>query len=62
MGVTVGKLDRLAQFRRAVLVDNGLSMVQQWQDHGSPVHAARRDISDAEKIAAGTVLPRSRLR
>ncbi len=56
MGVTVGKLDRVAQFRRAVLVSDGYGTIQQWQDHGTPHSVSRKDISDAEKFAAGTVL------
>ena len=56
MAVTVGRLDRLAQFRRAELFDDGYQTRERWVDHGTPVHAARRDISDAEKFAAGTVL------
>lgn len=56
MAMNASKLDRRAQFRRAVLVDNGYSTVEQWQDRGHPVYAARRDISDAEKFASGTVL------
>lgn len=56
MAVMVGKLDRLAQFRRAKLIDDGLGMVKVWENHGTPVHAGRQDISDAEKIAAGAVI------
>ncbi|MGY9045997.1 MAG: phage head closure protein [Rhodobacterales bacterium] len=48
-------LDRRVQFRRAVLVDDGYGQVEQWQDHGAPVFAAKRDISDAERWNAGQV-------
>ncbi|KQI67618.1 hypothetical protein AN189_14900 [Loktanella sp. 3ANDIMAR09] len=50
-----GKLDRRLQFRRAVLVDTGLSKSEKFHDHGSPVFAARQDVSDSEKFAAGAV-------
>lgn len=55
MGLNSGKLDRRIQFLRAVLVDDGFSEVEVWQDHGTLVFAARRDVSDIEKFAAGTV-------
>ena len=55
MVLNAGNLDRWVQFRRAVLVDDGYSQVEQWQDHGAPVPAAKRDISDAERAAAGWV-------
>lgn len=56
MAVTVGKLDRRAQFRRAELFDDGFQTRERWVDHGTPHPASRTDISDAEKFAAGTVL------
>jgi SPP1 family predicted phage head-tail adaptor len=55
MGMNAGNLDRRVQFQRAVLVDGGLSMVAQWANHGGPVAAAKRDISDAERWRAGEV-------
>lgn len=48
-------LDRIVQFQRATLVDDGLGTVEVWADHGGTQHASRRDVSDAEKAAAGTV-------
>lgn len=55
MVLNAGHMDRRVQMRRAVLVDDGFGQVEQWQDHGSPIFAARRDVSDAEKFAAGAV-------
>ncbi|KPP85798.1 MAG: Bacteriophage head-tail adaptor [Rhodobacteraceae bacterium HLUCCO07] len=55
MVLNAGKLDRRVQFRRFVLVDDGFGQVEEWQDHGSPVAAAKRDISDAERWSAGQV-------
>ena len=54
---TIGQLDRLAQFTRSELIDDGLSTRPgPYLPFGPAVHASRRDISDAEKFAAGTVL------
>lgn len=49
------RLDRQVQFRRAVLADDGLSMVETWADHGGIVWAAKKDISDSERWRAGEV-------
>jgi SPP1 family predicted phage head-tail adaptor len=53
--VTAGSLDRLIQFRRATLTDDGLGMVETWADHGQPVWASKKDASDAERWRAGEV-------
>ncbi|MBI6630710.1 phage head closure protein [Pontibaca sp. S1109L] len=53
--MNAGKLDRRVQFRRAVLVDDGYGSVQEWHDHGDPIPAAKRDVSDAEKWQAAEV-------
>lgn len=50
-----GAFDRRIRFRRAKLEDDGLSTVEVWADHGAPVWASRRDISDAERWRAGEV-------
>lgn len=50
-----GALDRRVQFRRAALVDNGLERVETWADYGSHVWAARKDVSDAERLRAHEV-------
>lgn len=51
-GVIGGDLDRRVQFRRATLVDDGFTRAEQWADHGAPVWASRRDVSDRERMAA----------
>ena len=48
-----GDLDRLLQFRRSVLTDDGYEQAETWADHGAPVWASRRDVRDSEKVAAG---------
>jgi SPP1 family predicted phage head-tail adaptor len=50
-----GPLDRRIQFQRATLVDDGLSKVESWTDHGTPVWAAKADVSDGERWRAGEV-------
>ena len=53
MGV---KLDRIVQFQRATLEDDGFGTVEVWAEHGGRQYAARRDVSDSEKAAQGTVM------
>lgn len=48
-------LDRRVQFRRATLTDDGYGMAETWADHGAPVWASRRDVSDGERFRAGEV-------
>jgi len=48
-------LDRRVQFVRLALVDDGLSSSETWADHGQPVWASRKDISDGERYRAGEV-------
>lgn len=48
-------LDRLVQFRRSTLMDDGFSQVEQWADYGSPTPAAKADISDGERWRAASV-------
>lgn len=50
-----GKLDRLVQFRRAELVDDGYGMVPLWSNHGDPIHAQKTDVSDGERYRAQEV-------
>jgi SPP1 family predicted phage head-tail adaptor len=50
-----GPLDRRVQFRRANMIDDGLSKAEAWLDHGSPVWAAKADVSDGERWRAGEV-------
>lgn len=55
MAVKAGALDRRVQVRRAVLSDDGLGQVLSWADHGAPVWAAKKDISDGERWRAAEV-------
>jgi SPP1 family predicted phage head-tail adaptor len=50
-----GNLDRVVQFQRATLVDNGLEQVETFANHGAPVWASKTDLSDGEKWRAGEV-------
>ncbi len=50
-----GSLDRRVQFRRSSLTDNGLAKTEVFANHGSPVWAAKRDVSDAERLRAAEV-------
>ena len=50
-----GPLDRRVQFRRASMIDDGLSKAETWLDHGFPVWAAKADVSDGERWRAGEV-------
>ncbi|MGI3169988.1 head-tail adaptor protein [Pseudooceanicola sp. C21-150M6] len=50
-----GDLDRRLQFRRATPLDDGFTKSENWEDHGAPVWASRRDVSDGEKAKAGAV-------
>jgi SPP1 family predicted phage head-tail adaptor len=45
-------LDRRIQFRRAMPADDGFGMVETWANHGSPVWAAKKDVSDGERWRA----------
>lgn len=56
MVLNAGKLDRRVQFLRAELIDDGFGNTQgPFEPFGSPVFAARRDVADAVKFAAGTI-------
>jgi len=48
-------LDRRVQFLRATLADDGFGQVETFTNHGQPVPAERRDISDGERWRAGEV-------
>lgn len=50
-----GKLDRVVQFLRSTLIDDGFSSVETFVIHGTPVFAAKKDISDGERWRAGAV-------
>ena len=49
------KLDRRVQFERYTATDDGFGVVEAWSAHGSPVPAAKKDVSDGEKWRAGEV-------
>ena len=49
------RLDRRIQFQRVALNDDGLSQVEEWADHGSPVWARKTDVSDGERWRADEV-------
>lgn len=50
-----GNLDRLIQFQRATMVDDGFGMVEVWGDHGDPIWSSKTDVSDAERYRASEV-------
>lgn len=49
------RLYRRVQFRRASMVDDGFGQTEVWADHGSPVWAEKRDVSDGERWRADEV-------
>lgn len=51
--IGVGQLDRRVQFRRLQASDDGFARSGAWVDHGDPVWASRRDVSDRERALAG---------
>lgn len=53
--MAAGSFDRLVQFRRATVQDDGFADVPVFTDHGDPVWAKRRDLSDAERWRGGEV-------
>lgn len=53
--MTIGKMDRRVQFRRATMADDGFAASEAWGDYGSAVWAAKADISDGERWRAGAV-------
>lgn len=53
--ISASALDRRIQFQRFSETDDGYGMVEKWDDHGAPIWAGRRDVSDAERAAAGWI-------
>lgn len=53
--MTAGRLDRLVQFQRATLSDDGFGQVETFADYGDPYFASKTDVSDAERWRAGEV-------
>jgi SPP1 family predicted phage head-tail adaptor len=50
-----GDLDRRIQFRRATVSAGALGAVETWADHGAPVWASKKDLSDGERWRASEV-------
>lgn len=50
-----GQLDRRVQFRRAAVSAGAFGQAEEWADHGAPVWAAKKDVSDGERWRAGDV-------
>ena len=53
--MTAGNLDRIIQFRRASLVDNGFGMVEEFANHGGDIWAKKTEVSDSERFRASAV-------
>ena len=53
--MAAGALDRLVQFQRYTETDDGYGVKQTWANHGSPIWASKKDVSDGEKAAAGWI-------
>lgn len=52
----IGRLDRRIQFLRKTAVDDGFTSDSGvFEDHGSPIWAQKRDISDGERYRASEV-------
>jgi head-tail adaptor len=50
-----GRRNRLVQFLRATLTDDGLSKVETFANHGGLMSASKSDVSDGERWRAGEV-------
>jgi len=50
-----GDLDRRVHFRRGTLADDGFGETLTFAEHGDVIWAAKRDLSDGEKLRAGEV-------
>lgn len=53
--MNAGTLDRLVQFQRATLTDDGFGMVESFVNHGAAVWAKKTDLSDGERLRASEV-------
>lgn len=59
MVLNASHLNRRIQILRDVgTEDNGYSHVMDWQPHGGPIYARRRDVSDQEKMLGGIIVSR----
>lgn len=52
--IGAGQLDRRITLRRATVANTGLGVTEAWVDLGT-IWAGRKDVSDGEKAAAGTM-------
>lgn len=53
--MAAGNLDRLVQFHRYSETDDGYGPDEKWAEHGSPIWASKKDVSDGERMAAGWI-------
>ncbi|WP_172293757.1 head-tail adaptor protein [Pseudoruegeria sp. HB172150] len=54
MALNAGSLNRRIQVQRATATPDGSGGFEnEWNDHGQPIFARRRDVSDAERLSAG---------
>lgn len=49
------RADRRVQFTRATMSQGPFGQVETWANHGQPVPAEKRDVSDAERMRASEV-------
>ena len=55
MALNAGRLDRRIQIRRATETPDGYGGFDYaWSDHGTPISARRRDVSDSERAIAAS--------
>ncbi|SFN46666.1 phage head-tail adaptor, putative, SPP1 family [Roseovarius lutimaris] len=53
MVLNAGSLNRRIQLKRATTTQDGFGgTIYEWHDHGPPIFARRRDVSDAERLSA----------
>ena len=49
------RLDRRIQFQKAAISDDGFGEVETFANHGQPLFASKKDLSDAERARAGEI-------
>jgi|APHot6391423177_1040244.scaffolds.fasta_scaffold00264_5 head-tail adaptor len=53
MVLNAGSLNRRIQLKRATTTQDDFGgTIYEWHDHGPPIFARRRDVSDAERLSA----------
>lgn len=50
-----GSLSRRVQVLRATLIDDGFTRRESFETYGQPISAAKRDISDGERLQAAQI-------